>query len=170
MAASKKRLGFDPEAKFFVPEAVRAPVHAPGPPRELVVDKGCAGPWRGAVQVNARYGAAKARGADAEAEWNALFAKYEAAHPELAAELKRRIAGTLPANWQSALPRFTAKDAAQATRCVRVCVRACERMCACQQRLNRSLFVAVAPPESFRKRCSTTWPRSCRRLLVARPT
>ena len=70
------------------------------------------------MQVAARYGAAKVRGSDAESKWNALFAEYEKAHPELATELKRRMAGELPANWQNALPRFTPKDSAQATRSV----------------------------------------------------
>ncbi|MBM3117220.1 transketolase [Jeongeupia naejangsanensis] len=41
----------------------------------------------------------KEAGAAWEAEWNTLFAKYEAAHPALAAEFKRRNAGELPANW-----------------------------------------------------------------------
>lgn len=34
-----------------------------------------------------------------EAEWNEMYAGYEKAYPELAAELKRRLAGDLPANW-----------------------------------------------------------------------
>ncbi len=38
-------------------------------------------------------------GAKIEAEWSALWAGYEAAYPELAAELKRRLAGELPENW-----------------------------------------------------------------------
>jgi transketolase len=42
---------------------------------------------------------ARTRGAAAEAEWNAGFAAYRAAHPELAAELERRLAGQLPADW-----------------------------------------------------------------------
>jgi transketolase len=39
---------------------------------------------------------AKARGAEAEAAWGARFASYKAAHPELAAELARRLKGELP--------------------------------------------------------------------------
>jgi transketolase len=39
---------------------------------------------------------AKARGAEAEAAWGARFAAYKAAHPELAAELARRLKGELP--------------------------------------------------------------------------
>jgi len=42
---------------------------------------------------------ARDKGAKREAEWNALFAKYETAHPELAAEFSRRLAGELPADW-----------------------------------------------------------------------
>jgi transketolase len=39
---------------------------------------------------------AKASGAKTEAVWNAQFAAYTKAHPELAAEFKRRMAGELP--------------------------------------------------------------------------
>ena len=39
---------------------------------------------------------AKAKGLAQEAEWNQAFAAYQAAHPELAAELQRRMAGELP--------------------------------------------------------------------------
>lgn len=39
------------------------------------------------------------KGAKLESDWAAKFAAYEAAHPTLAAEFKRRTAGDLPANW-----------------------------------------------------------------------
>lgn len=39
---------------------------------------------------------ARDRGAKAEADWNARFAAYKAAHPALAAEFERRMAGELP--------------------------------------------------------------------------
>jgi len=39
------------------------------------------------------------RGASLEDGWQALFAKYQAEFPELAAEYERRMAGQLPANW-----------------------------------------------------------------------
>ncbi|MCF3099172.1 transketolase [Aeromonas australiensis] len=42
---------------------------------------------------------AQEKGAKLEADWAAKFAAYEAAHPTLAAEFKRRTAGKLPANW-----------------------------------------------------------------------
>ncbi|SDL48555.1 transketolase [Modicisalibacter muralis] len=39
---------------------------------------------------------ASARGSQAENDWNARFERYQAAHPELASELKRRLKGELP--------------------------------------------------------------------------
>ncbi|MBT0962902.1 transketolase [Denitromonas iodatirespirans] len=44
---------------------------------------------------------ARETGATAEAEWNARFAAYRSAHPELAAEFERRMGGTLPADWSA---------------------------------------------------------------------
>ena len=42
---------------------------------------------------------AKAAGARREADWNVRFAAYRAAHPKLAAEFERRMAGRLPAGF-----------------------------------------------------------------------
>ena len=42
---------------------------------------------------------AKALGAEADAAWQARFAAYQAAHPALAAEFARRMAGDLPADF-----------------------------------------------------------------------
>ena len=42
---------------------------------------------------------AKAAGARREADWNVRFAAYRAAHPKLAAEFERRMAGQLPAGF-----------------------------------------------------------------------
>ncbi|WMC11805.1 transketolase [Oceanimonas pelagia] len=42
---------------------------------------------------------ARARGAELEAGWNAKFDAYAAEYPALAAELKRRLNGELPADW-----------------------------------------------------------------------
>ncbi len=49
---------------------------------------------------------AKEKGEAAESDWNSKFAAYEAAHPELAAELKRRLAGELPPNWDADASAF----------------------------------------------------------------
>jgi len=58
---------------------------------------------------------ATGRGTQLEADWQKRWDGYRAAHPDLAAELERRIAGRLPEGWESALPLFGPKDA-QATR------------------------------------------------------
>jgi transketolase len=61
-----------------------------------------------------------AAGSTAETAWNELFGRYRAAHPELAAELERRMRGDLPANWsETATKALTAakqESKPQATR------------------------------------------------------
>lgn len=57
---------------------------------------------------------AKEKGAKAEAAWNAKFAAYKAAYPELAAEYERRVAGDLPATWQADADAFVAAVNAEA--------------------------------------------------------
>ena len=63
---------------------------------------------------------ARTRGASLEAQWNAAFAAYRAAHPELAAEFERRMAGELPADWDvhvaAVLAKVTDKAETIATR------------------------------------------------------
>ncbi len=63
----------------------------------------------------AHWRRARTRGTRLEADWRKKWDAYRAAHPDLAAELERRIAGRLPAGWDAALPVFGPKDA-QATR------------------------------------------------------
>jgi transketolase len=48
------------------------------------------------------------RGKKLEAEWNKRFDAYKTAFPAEAAELKRRISGELPKDWEKALPVFDA--------------------------------------------------------------
>ena len=57
------------------------------------------GPFEIPDEVYAAWDA-KAIGAKAEAQWDAAFAAYAKAYPELAAEFTRRMAGDLPANFQ----------------------------------------------------------------------
>ncbi|ENO81269.1 transketolase [Thauera sp. 27] len=52
---------------------------------------------------------ARTKGASLEAQWNASFAAYRTAHPELAAEFERRMAGELPADWDSHVAAVLAK-------------------------------------------------------------
>ncbi len=56
------------------------------------------------------------RGAEAEAEWTQRLAAYQAAFPEPAAELQRRMAGHLAEGWDADLPTFPADPKGLATR------------------------------------------------------
>jgi transketolase len=71
------------------PEEVKLTREAMGWPHEpFVVPKEVYAAWD-----------ATAKGAAAQAEWDARFASYGAAHPELAAEFSRRMKGALPKNF-----------------------------------------------------------------------
>ena len=63
---------------------------------------------------------AKTKGAGVEKQWDNKFAEYAKAHPQLAAEFKRRMAGELPANWKqhaaAKLAEINAKGETVATR------------------------------------------------------
>jgi transketolase len=59
---------------------------------------------------------AKDRGADSEQRWAAVFGEWSAAHPQAAAEWRRRSERELPAGWSSALPEFAADTGKLATR------------------------------------------------------
>ena len=52
---------------------------------------------------------ARDQGAAVEAEWQRKFDAYAAAHPELAAEFKRRVAGELPSDWAQHVAAVLAK-------------------------------------------------------------
>ncbi|MGY4106805.1 transketolase [Aeromonas encheleia] len=49
-------------------------------------------------EISAEWNAQE-KGTKLESDWTAKFAAYEAAHPTLASEFKRRTVGALPANW-----------------------------------------------------------------------
>jgi transketolase len=53
------------------------------------------------------------RGGALETEWKQRFAAYEAAHPELAREFRRRMAGDLPPNWAGVVEEMLAKAVAK---------------------------------------------------------
>jgi len=57
---------------------------------------------------------AKEKGAAAEAAWNDKMAAYKAAFPELGAELERRMAGDLPADWAAKSADYIASVNAEA--------------------------------------------------------
>ena len=56
------------------------------------------------------------RGAEQEQAWHERIEAYRAAYPDLAAGLERRLAGELPAGWDSELPEFPADAKGLATR------------------------------------------------------
>ena len=56
---------------------------------------------------------AKDSGAKREANWGALFARYAAAHPQAAAEFKRRMARDLPADWNAQAQAYITKTQAE---------------------------------------------------------
>ncbi len=84
---SKRALGWPEEPPFFVPDDVRADM-----------------------------GQASVRGRAHETKWNAMLDIYERTYPELAAERRADLAGTLPADWDAALPTFSPEDGPIATR------------------------------------------------------
>lgn len=62
----------------------------------------------------------KEEGRKIEGEWEAMFAEYEKAYPELAAELKRRLAGELPEGWSDVvMDALCAAEEAQETMATR---------------------------------------------------
>ena len=63
----------------------------------------------------AHWRLARERGARLESEWNKTYEAYRRAHPQLAVELERGLAGRLPDGWDADLPTFAPGDA-QATR------------------------------------------------------
>src|SRR6476619_5633076 len=77
---TKRDYGWPEDAKFLVPDAVRA-------------------------HFAAGIGA---RGAQARAHWNELFAAYRAKYPELATEIDLMQRRELPAGWERGLPVFPA--------------------------------------------------------------
>lgn len=70
------------------------------------------GPFEIPADIYAEWDAKEA-GAAAEAAWNEKFAAYAAAHPELAAEFKRRMAGELPGDFAEKASAYIQEVAAK---------------------------------------------------------
>ncbi|HYW51125.1 MAG TPA: transketolase [Gemmatimonadaceae bacterium] len=84
---SKDALGWVSHESFFVPDEARAN-------------------WTALV----------AERAAARTEWQSRFEAFSTAQPAAAAEFLRRMSGELPANWDAALPTFTAENGTVASR------------------------------------------------------
>ncbi len=74
---TKEAYGWDPDKTFYVPDEAAAVFRAAVPAGEAFVS-----------------------------EWRERVHAYAAAHPDLAAELRRRLAGTLADGWDAALPVY----------------------------------------------------------------
>ena len=85
--AAKDNLGWPKEPRFFIPDDVLAF-------------------YRKAVDA----------GRELEHNWKMKFEAYTRLHPDLGAELQRRVNGDLPEGWESALPTFPADEKGMATR------------------------------------------------------
>ncbi len=77
MRLTKEAYGWDPDAQFLVPD-----------------------------EVADRFRRGVAEGEDLVADWEGRLTRYAIAHPAEAGELRRRLAGTLPAGWDGALPAY----------------------------------------------------------------
>ncbi|RED54821.1 transketolase [Cohnella lupini] len=67
-------------------------------------------------EVRAHFAEIKQAGEQANAAWDAQFASYKAAYPELAAQFEGAIAGELPSGWDTDLPVYTTSDKPLSTR------------------------------------------------------
>jgi transketolase len=78
---TKRALGFDPEAHFQLPD-----------------------------EATEHFARGVERGRSAYRAWKERWDRYCQQHPELAADLERTLAGTLPDGWDAQLPMWTAGD------------------------------------------------------------
>lgn len=88
IAQIKEKFGFNPTENFAVPQEVYDFYN-----KEVIVP-----------------------GAKANAEWDALFSKYQAEFTTEGAEVARRLTGELPEGWEKLLPTYTPADSAVASR------------------------------------------------------
>ncbi|MEO6969245.1 MAG: transketolase [Rhodanobacteraceae bacterium] len=87
VAATKKKLGWPEQPPFLVPD-----------------------------DALKHFRKAQRRGKKAENEWNARFADYAKAFPELAAQLQQSLHGELPEGWDKDIPAFEPDAKGMATR------------------------------------------------------
>lgn len=78
--ATKKAYGWPEDKSFYVPEGVASHFH------DAIADRGVA----------------------LRDEWEAMFARYKTAHPQLAGEITAMLANRLPDGWDSDIPTFEA--------------------------------------------------------------
>jgi transketolase len=87
LRGAKEALGWPVDEPFFIPE-----------------------------DVLAFYRQSIERGQKLEQDWEDLVAEYRSVHPDLGAELDRRVRGRLPEDWEQSLPEFPPSEKGMATR------------------------------------------------------
>jgi len=88
IAATKAFYGLPPDKTFYVPDGV----------------------------YDHFQGQLAANGGEARKSWEASFAKYQAAYPELAAQIDMMNKREMPANWEASLPTYPADPKGMASR------------------------------------------------------
>ena len=73
-------------------------------------------PFYVAPEALAQWRNIGARGAPLESDWQRRYDSYKAAHPDVAAELERRLRGDLLDGWEDLIPTFTAENGNIASR------------------------------------------------------
>ncbi|MEX2471251.1 MAG: transketolase [Gemmatimonadota bacterium] len=73
-------------------------------------------PFHVTDEARKEWAACGPRGAELQAGWEERFEAYRAAHPDLAAEFLRMMAGDLPEGWDAHVPDLSSPEKADATR------------------------------------------------------
>lgn len=87
LAKAKENVGWPVEPMFFVPE-----------------------------EILTHFRTRQEAGKKAQEKWDQAYEAYKKAHPDLAAEFERRLAGQLPRDWEKSLPLFPASEKGLASR------------------------------------------------------
>ncbi|MHB1328719.1 MAG: transketolase [Gemmatimonadales bacterium] len=68
-------------------------------------------PFHVPADARAHWAECRTQGEARLNDWNAAWSRYQAAHPALAAELTRWLAGAVEVDWAEVLPKYSATDA-----------------------------------------------------------
>ncbi|HXG70485.1 MAG TPA: transketolase, partial [Gemmatimonadaceae bacterium] len=117
MIIVRSHIGYGSPHKLDTAEAHGSPLGA----EEITLTKDALGypsqePFHVAPEALKYWRDAAVARAKAQKDWDKLYTKWKGANAGLAAELERRLRGDLPADWEAAIPAFTAKDGNVASR------------------------------------------------------